>query len=194
MRTRIGAAAFALVAGTMLIAALAGAEAQTQNDPLPVPADNMRLEKPALLAQTSAPISAWPLRITYGDQSATWTPGSLAGLPHKPLTVYDAHEKANRTYSGVPLMDLLTKLGVPASPRGKDLRLYLVAQGADGYEAVYSVAEVNPELHDATVIVADTLEGKPIDNIGPFQLVATGEKRPARWVRGLIAIRVLTAQ
>jgi len=33
-----------------------------------------------------------------------------------------------------------------------------VAQGSDGYEAVYSLAEVTPELHNTTVIVADTLE------------------------------------
>jgi hypothetical protein len=56
------------------------------------------------------------------------------------------------------------------------------------------VAEVNPDVHDATVIVADALEGKPLEGIGPLQLVATGENRPARWVRNLVAVRVLTAQ
>jgi len=44
------------------------------------------------------------------------------------------------------------------------------------------------------VIVADTLDGKSLADSGPFQLVATGEKRPARWVRNLVAIRVMTAE
>jgi hypothetical protein len=43
------------------------------------------------------------------------------------------------------------------------------------------------------VLVADAMDGKPLGNNGPLQLVATGEKHPARWVRNLVAIRVLTA-
>jgi hypothetical protein len=56
------------------------------------------------------------------------------------------------------------------------------------------VAEVNPDVHNTTVIVADSLDGKPIADKGPLQIVATGEKRRARWVYYLVAIRVLTAQ
>ena len=135
-----------------------------------------------------------PLKISFGDKSAEWTPATLASLPHKTITVYNVHAKANQTFTGVSLFDLLLPLGVPAMPHGKDLRLYLVAEGADRYEAVYALAEVNPEVHDAAVLVADTLDGKPLGENGPLQLVATGEKRPARWVHNLAAIRVLTAQ
>jgi hypothetical protein len=74
------------------------------------------------------------------------------------------------------------------------LQLYLVAEGSDGYKAVYSLAEVNPELHDGTVIVADTLDGKHLPDGGQFQLVAKGDTRPARWVRALVAVRVLPAE
>ena len=138
--------------------------------------------------------AAGPLKITFGDKSAEWTAAALAALPHTTLTVFNAHTKANQTYTGVALIELLAKLGVPDKPHGGDLRLYLVAVGADGYEAVYSLAEINPDVHDGTVIVADTLDGKGLAASGPLQLVATGEKRPARWVRNLVAIRVLTAQ
>jgi hypothetical protein len=154
----------------------------------------MSMGSPNVTAQTPAPMTALPMSITFGDKSETWTPSSLAALPHKTVTVYNEHKKANQTYSGVPLIDLLVRLGVPAKPHGKELRHYLVARGADGYEAVYSVAEVNPDVHDATVIVADSLDGKPIASNGPFQLVATREKHPARWVWSLIAIQVLTAE
>jgi len=69
-----------------------------------------------------------------------------------------------------------------------------VAEGADGYKAVYSVAEINPDLHDGTVIVADTMDGRPLAEAGPLQLVAAGEKRPARWVRNLVAVKVLAVE
>jgi hypothetical protein len=143
---------------------------------------------------TAAPVPSGPLKIAFGDKSAEWTPAALASLPHTTLTVYNAHAKANQTFTGVPLIALLMRLGVPEKPHGNDLRLYLVAEGSDGYKAVYSVAEVNPDLHDGTVIVADSLDGKPLAEGGPFQLVASGEKRPARWVRNLVSVRILTAE
>jgi hypothetical protein len=93
-----------------------------------------------------------------------------------------------------PLIDLLTRVGVPDKPHGKEFQLYLVAEGVDGYKVVYSIGEVTPDVHDGTVIVADSQDGKPIADDGPLKLVTTGEKRPARWVRNLVAIRVLTAQ
>jgi hypothetical protein len=139
-------------------------------------------------------VPAGPLKIAFKDKSAEWTPAALAALPHKTVTVYDVHTKANETYSGVPLMDLLVKLGVPDKPHGKDLGLYLVAVGSDGYKAVYSVAEINPDVHDAVVIVADSEDGKPLAADGPLKLVATRETRPARWVRNLAGVRVLAAE
>ncbi|MGD0631125.1 MAG: hypothetical protein ABR987_17490 [Terracidiphilus sp.] len=137
---------------------------------------------------------AGPLKIAFGDKSAEWTAATLAVLPHKTITLYNEHAKANQTYSGVELMDLLKPLGVPDKPHGKEFRLYLVAEGSDGYQVVYSVGEVTPDVHDGTTMVADAMDGKPIGAAGPLQLVTTGEKRPARWVHNLVAIRVRTAE
>ncbi|HEY1803580.1 MAG TPA: hypothetical protein VGG45_03795 [Terracidiphilus sp.] len=137
---------------------------------------------------------AGPLAVSYGDKSATWTAATLAALPHVTVTVHNEHTKADETYSGVPVIALLTPLGVTDKPRGKQLRLYVLADGSDGYEVVYSIGEVTPDVHDATVMVADTENGQPIAADGPLKLVATGEKRPARWVRNLVAISVKTAE
>jgi hypothetical protein len=136
-------------------------------------------------------VPAGPLKIAFAGKSAEWTPATLAALPHKSVTVFNEHTKANQTYSGVPLIDLLTQLGVPDKPHGKEFLLYLVAAGSDGYQVVYSLGELTPDVHDATVLVADSQDGKPIADDGPLKLVATGERRPARWVRNLVAIRVL---
>ena len=132
--------------------------------------------------------------MTYGGQSAEWTAETLASLPHTTLSVFNEHAKENQTYSGVLLSVLLQKLGVPDKPHGKDFRLYVLAEGSDGYGVVYSLGEVTPDVHDSTVIVADSIAGKPLAQSGPLQLVASGEKRPARWVRNLVSIRVLAAQ
>ncbi len=144
--------------------------------------------------EMTAQVAAGPLRVTFDKKSAEWTPEKLAALPHTTITVFNEHSKASETYSGVPVIDLLTPLGISAKPHGKDFRLYLVAEGADGYAVVYALAEVIPAVHDATVMVADAMGGKPLGPTGPLQLVATGEKHPSRWVRNLVSIRVETAR
>ena len=139
-------------------------------------------------------VQTGPLKVTYGDKSESWSAATLAALPHVTVSVYNEHAKANQSYSGVTLSSLLTRVGVPDKPHGKDFRLYLVAEGSDGYGVVYSVGEVTPDVHEGTILVADAMDGKPLTGSGPLQLVATGEKRPARWVRNLTAVRVLAAQ
>jgi hypothetical protein len=143
---------------------------------------------------THTPVPAGPLKITFGDKSAEWTAEKLAALPHTTIKLYNEHAKADQTFAGVPLTELLAPLGVPEKPKGKDFTLYLVAEGSDGYQVVYSIGEVTPDVHDGTVLVADAMDGKPLGVNGPVQLVAAGEKRPARWVRNLVAIRVKTAE
>jgi hypothetical protein len=192
MRIQVWKAAF--LVGMSVGAATAQAPPQSQPQTMPMGGMDMGHGMSMDHGMGKPAVPAGPLKVVFGDKSAQWTPSALAALPHTSITVFNIHAKVNQTYSGVPLIDLLIPLGVPAKPHGKDLRLYLVAEGADGYKAVYSVAEVNPDLHDATVIVADSLDGKPIGDSGPLLLVATGDKRPARWVRNLVAIRVLAAE
>ncbi len=161
----------------------------------PAPMGGMKMDH-AMGDPSAKPIGpAGPLKLSYEGKSAEWTAAALAALPHASITVFNEHTKANETYTGVPLISLLSRLGLPEKPHGgADFHLYLVAEGADGYGVVYSYAEIAPTVHDATVLVADTVDGKPLAESGPFQLVATGEKHPSRWVRNLAAIRVMTAQ
>jgi hypothetical protein len=176
--TLVLVALFGLGLGTITAQSAGQAGAQSSGE--------MSMSKPV--------VPAGPLKITFADKSSEWTPATLAGLPHKTVTVYNEHAKTNQTFSGVELIDLLKPLGVAEKPHGKEFRLYLIAEGSDGYQVVYSIGEVTPDVHDGTVLVADTLDGKPIGATGPLQLVTTGEKRPARWVRNLVAIHVRTAE
>jgi hypothetical protein len=120
----------------------------------------------------------------------------FAKLPQKTVTFHNVHTNADETYSGVPLTDLLAKYGAPTGDklRGKGLSDYIVATGSDGYKAVLSLAETDPAFHSGDVIVADTIDGKPIvDKEGPFKLVVTEDKRPARCVHNLVSIELRTA-
>lgn len=132
-----------------------------------------------------------------GPESKTIDLAALKAMPHKTISFHNVHTNADETYSGVPLIDLLASLGMPHGKdlHGKALSDYVVATGSDGYKAVLALAEVDPEFHPGDVIVADAMDGKPLDaQNGPFKLVVTEDKRPARSVHNLVSIEVKTAE
>src|SRR5579863_4025972 len=134
-----------------------------------------------------------PLKISYGKKSEEWTAPKLAQLPHETVQATNEQTRTEETYSGVPLMALLVEVGVPQKPKSKDLRLYVVAEGSDGYKVVYSLGEVSPDVHDGSVLLADSVNGRPLADNGPIELVISGDRRPARWVRGVVSIKVKAA-
>jgi hypothetical protein len=74
------------------------------------------------------------------------------------------------------------------------LTRYVVVTGADGYRVVFALAELDAAFTGRAVILADSRDGGALPpNAAPFQLIVPGEKRPARWVRQVVAIEVLTA-
>lgn len=86
-------------------------------------------------------------------------------------------------YTGVAVQDLLGLAGVSTGSqlRGENLTKYVMAKCADGYEVLFSLAELDSTFSNRVVILADELEGKPLPvNRGPFRLVVPGEKKPAR--------------
>jgi hypothetical protein len=117
-------------------------------------------------------------------------------FPHVSLTVHNAHADADETYSGVPLALLLAKIDAPLGERlrGKALANYIVACGSDGYSVVLSIAEADPSFHGGEIVVADTRDGQPLATSGPFQLIVSADKRPARWVHNLVSISLQDAR
>jgi len=121
----------------------------------------------------------------------------LKSMPRTTVAVHNEHSKADETYAGARLADVLGKLGAPLGHdlRGVALSGYIVATGSDGYVAVIALAEADPTFHSGEVIVADTMNGAPLDpKSGPFKLVVTEDKRPARWVRNLVSIELKSAK
>ena len=82
----------------------------------------------------------------------------------------------------------------PASVRALfySLSTYVRATAVDGYELIFSLGELDPGLNSNEVIVADTMDGKPLaDQQGPFRIVVPYDKRGVRSVRMLQPLEVV---
>jgi len=113
-------------------------------------------------------------------------------MPRVKATAKD-HDGVACEYEGVSLQSLLAKAGVPQGHeiRGKNMTLVVVADASDGYQAVFSLAELDGDFAGVQAIVADLEDGKPLDaQHGPLRLVVPGDKRQGRWVRMLKSISV----
>ena len=119
----------------------------------------------------------------------------LKALPRKTLKVLNPHENKEETYEGVAVQELLRRAGVAQNGklRGAAMATYVLAEAADGYAVLYSLAELDSDFQDSEVIVADTMNGLPLgEKQGPFKMVAPHDKRPARWIRMLKSLTVVT--
>jgi len=137
------------------------------------------------------------LKVQNGSQQSSISTDALKPMPHKTVTVHNPHTNTDETYTGVSLIELLKQVGAPTGHglRGKALAEYVVATGSDGYKAVLALAEVEPDFHPGDVLVADTMDGKPLDaKSGPLRLIVSEDKRPARSVRNLVSIELKTAE
>ncbi len=153
----------------------------------------------AMAAPQSAPPLAGPPALTISGGVPTPLSFSLAefrALPHKALKVTNPHSQKEEVYEAVPLEDLLKLAGVPQGEnlRGAAMSTTVYIEGADGYRVAFSLAELDPGIRDSGVMLADKLDGQPLDDkLGPLRLVAPHDLRPARWVRMVHSIRVVSA-
>jgi DMSO/TMAO reductase YedYZ molybdopterin-dependent catalytic subunit len=122
----------------------------------------------------------------------TLTKADLAAMPRTSATFND--EGAETKYEGVLLYDILKQAGAPLDKQlmGKALATYLLAEARDGYQVVYALADIDPNFGANKILVADTVNGKPLfDYQGPFRLVVPGDKKGARSIRMLEKISVV---
>jgi hypothetical protein len=97
-------------------------------------------------------------------------------------------------YEGVWLHEVLKKAGVPLGSelRGKALTTYVLAEAQDGYQVVFSLAELDPSFVDNQILVADTANGKALFGAqGRFRLVVPKDKPGARSIRMLTRLEVV---
>jgi len=143
------------------------------------------------LAQT--PTNAPAVTIHVGDKPAiTMTAEDFAKLPRHSVTVAEHGKTA--AYEGVLLHDVLERAGAPLGSelKGKALASYVLATGKDGYQVVYTLAELDPAFTDTDILVADKSGGEPLtESQGPFRIVVPHDKKAARSLRMLERIDVV---
>ena len=125
------------------------------------------------------------------QQKLTLTAEEFAKMPRATVRLEGAIPSV---YQGVWLYEILKKAGVPLGDRlrGKALASYVLAEAKDGYQALFSLGELDPSFTKGDVLVADTLDGKPLaTEQGPFRLVVASDKPGARSVRMLVKLSVV---
>ncbi len=153
---------------------------------------------PALLgAQNSTGTTQVTVQIT-GEVTNPYTL-TMADFKQMPKTQVTRKDKDNKehVYYGVLLSSILQKAGVTSGKdlRGKNLTKYVLISAGDGYQVIFALAELDKDFTDRTIILADQVDGAPLSPAeGPFRVIVQDEKKPARCIRQVTAIKVMFAK
>jgi len=126
-----------------------------------------------------------------GGTTVALSASDLSKLPQQTVQVTDHGTPA--TFESVLLTDVLAKVDLPVGEKfhSTAASYYLLVEAKDGYRATFAWAELDSTFADKAVYVVTKRDGKPLsEKEGPFRLVAPGEKRAARWVRQVTALRI----
>lgn len=122
----------------------------------------------------------------------TLTPEQLKAMPR--TKVEAKSEGRTLVYEGVLVGEILKRAGAPLGSelRGNAIASYVIATASDGYTVLFSLAELDPAFTSNDIVVADTVDGKPLlSHQGPLRIVAPRDARPARSIRMLQRLEVV---
>ncbi len=144
-----------------------------------------------LLAQVKEPAQR-AVAVVMDGKSSTVDGAALAAMPSTTITAA-THGDKPAAWQGVALEEILHRAGVPQGEalRGRSMASFIRVTAADGYQVVFSLAELDPGFSHTTVILAQARDGQPLTSDGPFRLVVPGDQRAARWVRNVTTIEVV---
>jgi len=140
------------------------------------------------------------LKVT-GDlpSSGSLSAADLAAMA--PVSVEWKDRTGSRHLRAVPLDRVLARFGFTPGPMGKDVPIadkragwkkVVVAVAADGFEAVFSCAELQEGMGPTRAYVAFEADGKPLSaGDGPLKLLVPTDKEPSRSVRQLVRLEVV---
>jgi hypothetical protein len=139
--------------------------------------------------QSASPPATAASLVISGDLPAplTLTLTELDKMPRQTVSVLD-QDGTKVSYEGVSLRDVLSRAGIPFGKqlRGKVLASYVLATARDGYQVVFTLAELDPAFANESILVADKRDGKALFGYqGPLRLICSNDKAGARSVRML---------
>jgi len=145
-----------------------------------------------VLAQILPAWSAAPGGIEVAG--APFTAAAIAKLPivEDKISFWTDHGQLNAAFAGPLLWTVLNAAHAvgPANPKAA-VRGYVLVTGSDGYTAVIALGEIAPAFEEKRVILAETMDGKPL-GAGHLRVVVPGDARGGRSVRDVVSIAVLT--
>lgn len=128
-----------------------------------------------------------------GKSAVTLDAAALAKLPHASAKAA-THGDSVSTWEGVALIDLLREQGAPVDKalRGGALAKFVRVTASDGYQVVFSLGELDPDLGAEKILLVDKRDGRPIDaSDGPYRIVVPVDVRAARWIRNVTTIELV---
>jgi DMSO/TMAO reductase YedYZ molybdopterin-dependent catalytic subunit len=146
------------------------------------------------MAQDGKPAQAALVLSGDVDPALQFTLDDIAAMPRTTLHIVEKGEE--NIYSGTLLIELLKQAGVVTWDRERRTHLakYVLVEAADGYRALFALAELDSGLTHGEVLLADSLDGQPLPpGQGPLRIVAPADKRHARWIRQVRTIKIETA-
>ncbi|MBS1814723.1 MAG: hypothetical protein JSS87_07595 [Acidobacteria bacterium] len=127
--------------------------------------------------------------------TATFSPDDLKSMPRVALKVHNAHTDAEEIYEGVPVSEFLKRVQPQLSGKKISRNITVLLFGAtDNFHVVLTACDVDPKCHNGTVLIADTMNGKPLEADGAFKLIISEDKKAGRWVHNLNSITVKAIQ
>lgn len=97
-------------------------------------------------------------------------------------------------YKGVLVRDILKAAQIPLgdhSLRGPWVDRTVHFRAADGYQAAFGLGEFDDDLAEHGIILADEKDGSALPGgEGALRLLVPGEKRPARWAKGVVIVEI----
>ncbi|MCL4203470.1 MAG: molybdopterin-dependent oxidoreductase [Pirellulaceae bacterium] len=135
-------------------------------------------------------------------RTTTITPAEFAKLPQATVRDKIPHTDQDGAYEGVLLHELLRAAGVAfADPAAPDKKLpaslrtaYVLVEASDGYQVVFSIPEIHPDLGGREVLLVNRVNGVPLDaKLAPYQVIVPGSDLHARWIRQVTRIMVQPA-
>ncbi len=153
-----------------------------------------------IAAQTTRPVTT---TVTVSGNVSKSLSLTVADLKHYPVhqidyvppqTEHQAGGEPARQYTGCLLRDVLAA-AKPVESKPHDLRKsYVVARASDGYEVVFSWAELFVSPVGSNVYVVYERDGAPLaEDEGRIALVVLTDMRPIRHVKWLSALIVRAA-
>jgi hypothetical protein len=131
--------------------------------------------------------------VTADGASHAFDRARLAALPQVEVRAA-FHDGPEHAFRGPTVQSVLEAAGVPLGRalRGEALATVVVAEAADGYRVAYSLGELDEGIVARPAIVALAMDGGPLEpKDGAARLLLAGEKRPSRWIRQLVRLRVV---